>query len=250
MTGDLLPLLIIPAIDLKDGRCVRLCQGDMRAETIYSDNPAAMAAHWEGQGARLLHVVDLNGAIEGYPCNLRHIEEILRAVTIPVQVGGGIRSLDVLRTYAGLGLRRMVLGTAALQNPALIEKACAEFPQQILIGIDARDGRVAMQGWTTISDTPATDLLRSLLAFPLGGVIYTDISRDGMMQGPNLNALREIAEYSSVPVIASGGVTRVEDLVAIQALGPRIQGVIVGKALYEGRLRLEDAKRAMVRDNV
>jgi phosphoribosylformimino-5-aminoimidazole carboxamide ribotide isomerase len=237
-------MLVIPAIDLKDGRCVRLRQGDLREETVYSDDPPAMARHWEAQGARLLHLVDLNGAVEGGPRNLAQIEAILRAVSIPVQVGGGIRSLDTVRDYLSRGVARVVLGTAVLQYPALIGEACAEFPAKVLVGIDARDGRVALRGWTALSDTTATDLVRSLSAYPLAGVIYTDIARDGMMEGPNLTALRAMSECSPVPVIASGGITRVADLVAIKALGPRMEGAIVGKALYEGKLDLQEALNA------
>ncbi len=240
-------MLVIPAIDLKDGRCVRLRQGDMQQETVYSNDPAAMAVHWERQGARLLHIVDLNGAVEGRPCNLEQIDSILKAVTIPIQVGGGIRSLETVRAYLSRGARRVVLGTAALQEPALIGKACAEFPSRILVGIDARDGRVAVRGWTAVSDTKAADLMGILSGHPLAGIIYTDITRDGMMEGPNLVALRAMVDFSPVPIIASGGITRVEDLLAIRSLGPRIQGVIVGKALYEGRLPLEAALQAVAR---
>jgi phosphoribosylformimino-5-aminoimidazole carboxamide ribotide isomerase len=240
-------MLVIPAIDLKDGRCVRLRQGDMQQETVYSNDPAAMAVHWERQGARLLHIVDLNGAVEGRPCNLDQIDSILKAVTIPIQVGGGIRSLETVRAYLSRGARRVVLGTAALQEPALIGKACAEFPSRILVGIDARDGRVAVRGWTAVSDTKAADLMGILSGHPLAGIIYTDITRDGMMEGPNLVALRAMVDFSPVPIIASGGITRVEDLLAIRSLGPRIQGVIVGKALYEGRLPLEAALQAVAR---
>lgn len=240
-------MLVIPAIDLKDGRCVRLRQGDMQQETVYSNDPAAMAVQWERQGARLLHIVDLNGAVEGRPCNLDQIDSILKAVTIPIQIGGGIRSLETVRTYLSRGARRVVLGTAALQEPALIGKACAEFPSRILVGIDARDGRVAVRGWTAVSDTKTADLMDILSGHPLAGIIYTDIDRDGMMEGPNLVALRAMVDFSPVPIIASGGITRVEDLLAIRSLGPRIQGVIVGKALYEGRLPLEAALQAVAR---
>ena len=240
-------MIIIPAIDLKDGRCVRLRQGDMLQETVYSDAPAAMAAHWERQGARLLHVVDLNGAVDGRPRNLDQIEAILRAVTIPIQIGGGVRSLETVRIYLSMGVHRVVLGTAVLQEPTLVEKACAEFPARILVGIDAREGRVALQGWTKVSDTKATDLVGTLASHALAGVIYTDIARDGMMVGPNLAALRVMAERSPVPVIASGGITRVEDLLALKSQGPRIEGAIVGKALYEGRLALSVATKAVSR---
>lgn len=237
-------MLVIPAIDLKDGRCVRLRQGDLRQETVYSEDAVAMALQWERLGARLLHVVDLNGAIEGQPRNLTQIEALLQAVSIPVQVGGGIRTMDAIRRVLSHGASRAVLGTAALHDPALLKQACTEFPGRILAGIDARHGKVAVQGWTVVSDTSACDLLRQLGDHALGGVIYTDIARDGMLEGPNLESLREVVECSPVPVIASGGISGMEDLRAIRALGPRIEGVIVGKALYDGKLSLPDAIKA------
>lgn len=237
-------MLIIPAVDLKDGRCVRLRQGDLQAETVYSDDPASMAIQWERRGARMLHLVDLNGAVEGQPKNQAGIEAIVKAVSIPVQVGGGVRDLESVRRYLDGGVRRVVLGTAALRDRGLLEKACAQYPARILVGIDARNGKVAVQGWTSQSETLATDLLKSLADCPLAGVIYTDIARDGMLQGPNLVALREIAARSPVPVIASGGITKVEDIRAIKSLGPRIEGTIVGKALYDGKLDLQVALAA------
>ncbi|MGH7250926.1 MAG: 1-(5-phosphoribosyl)-5-[(5-phosphoribosylamino)methylideneamino] imidazole-4-carboxamide isomerase, partial [Nitrospiraceae bacterium] len=179
-------MILIPAIDLKDGRCVRLRQGDMRRETVYSEDPAAMALHWEQIGAPLLHVVDLNGAIEGRPGNLAQIEAILNAVSVPVQVGGGVRTLDTVRTYLGCGAKRVVMGTAVLQDRAVLEGACELFPERILVGIDAKNGKVAVKGWTAVSDTSARDLVKTLAGLNLAGVIYTDISRDGMLQGPDL----------------------------------------------------------------
>jgi len=229
-------MLVIPAIDLKDGRCVRLRQGDMREETVYSEDPAAMALYWEGLGARLLHVVDLNGAIEGEPRNFSQIEAILKRAAGPVQIGGGIRTIDTIRLYLSHGASRVVLGTAALQDRTLLERACAEFPNRILVGIDARDGTVAVRGWTSLSDVSVMELLQTLSGYSLCGVIHTDIARDGMLEGPNLVALREIVEGSPVPVIASGGITRVEDIRAIRSLGLRVEGAIVGKALYDGKL--------------
>lgn len=238
-------MLVIPAIDLKDGRCVRLRQGDLGQETVYSDNPGAVARHWERQGARLLHVVDLNGAVEGRPHNGEAIGEILKAVAIPIQVGGGIRTIQAVREYLARGVQRVVLGTAALQEPALVAQASAEFPSRILVGIDARDGRVAVRGWTTLGTATARDLVRALSGYSLAAVIYTDIARDGMMEGPNLEALRAMAESSPYPLIASGGITRVTDLVAIKDLGGAIAGAIVGRALYEGRLSLTMAIEAV-----
>ena len=237
-------MLIIPAIDLKDGRCVRLQQGDMRRETIYSEDPAAVALQWEQLGAPLLHVVDLNGAIEGRPANLAQIEAILNAVSVPVQVGGGVRTLDTVRTYLGCGAKRVVMGTAVLQDRAVLEDACELFPERILVGIDAKNGKVAVKGWTAVSDTSARDLVKTLAGLNLAGVIYTDISRDGMLAGPDLSSLKAFVKDSPVPVIASGGITRIEDIRAIQALDPRIEGVIVGKALYDGKLDLKAALKA------
>jgi phosphoribosylformimino-5-aminoimidazole carboxamide ribotide isomerase len=234
-------MLVIPAIDLKGGRCVRLRQGDMQEETVYSEDPASVARRWEQEGAQLLHVVDLDGAVEGRPSNLPQIEAVLKAVSVPVQVGGGVRSLETVRSYFGRGVRRVVLGTAAIQDRELLIRASAEFPGSVWLGLDARDGRLAIRGWTALSDQSVTALLPSLKPYPLGGVIYTDISRDGMLSGPNLSALREVVEASPFPVIASGGISCLEDILAIGALGARVEGVIVGKALYEGRLQLREA---------
>jgi phosphoribosylformimino-5-aminoimidazole carboxamide ribotide isomerase len=238
-------VILIPAIDLKDGRCVRLRQGDMRQETIYSEDPAAVALQWEQLGAPLLHVVDLNGAIEGRPANLAQIEAILNAVSVPIQVGGGVRTLDTVRTYLGCGAKRVVMGTAVLQDRAVLEDACELFPERILVGIDAKNGKVAVKGWTAVSDTSARDLVKTLAGLNLAGVIYTDISRDGMLEGPDLSSLKAFVKDSPVPVIASGGITRIEDIRAIQALDPRIEGVIVGKALYDGKLDLKAALAAV-----
>jgi len=238
-------VLLIPAIDLKDGRCVRLRQGDMRRETIYSEDPVAVALQWEQLGAPLLHVVDLNGAIEGRPANLAQIEAILNAVSVPIQVGGGVRTRDTVRTYLGCGAKRVVMGTAVLQDRAVLEDACELFPERILVGIDAKNGKVAVKGWTAVSDTSARDLVKTLAGLNLAGVIYTDISRDGMLEGPDLSSLKAFVKDSPVSVIASGGITRIEDIRAIQALDPRIEGVIVGKALYDGKLDLKAALAAV-----
>jgi len=239
-------MLVIPAIDLKDGHCVRLRQGDLQQETVYSKNPAAMASHWQEQGAQWLHLVDLNGAVDGLPRNLSHIEAILRSVSMPVQVGGGIRTIETVRLYFSRGVRRVVLGTSALNNPAFLMEASKEFPDRIIVGIDVRDGRVAVHGWTRVSDTSVTDMVRQLVGYPITAIIYTDIAKDGMLAGPNLAALREMVDYSPVPVIASGGITQLDDLRAVQSLGPRIEGAIVGKALYDGQLNLRDAIRAVM----
>ena len=238
-------MIVIPAIDLKDGRCVRLRQGDMAAETLYSTDVPAMARQWQQQGAGLIHVVDLNGAVDGEPRNLPEIQSVIKTVSVKVQVGGGIRNIDTVRRYLTSGVSRVVLGTAALTDRKFLEQACKEFPRRILLGLDARDGKVAMKGWTAVSETKAIDLLKELSGYELGAVIYTDIARDGMLDGPNIQALREVVERSSFPVIASGGITRVEDLMAIRSLGPRIEGAIVGKALYDGKLDYASAVKAL-----
>lgn len=238
-------MLVIPAIDLKDGQCVRLRQGDLNQPTVYSEDPAAMAAHWQQRGGRLLHLVDLNGAVDGQPRNFSFIDKILTAVSIPVQVGGGIRTIETVRLYFSRGVHRLVLGTSALNNPTFLTQACKEFPSRILVGIDARDGKVAVHGWTHVSGTSVTDLVRQLAGYPLAGIIYTDIAKDGMLAGPNLAALREMVGCSPVPVIASGGITCLDDLRAIQSLGSRIAGAIVGKALYDGKLDLTEAIQAV-----
>ena len=238
-------MLVIPAIDLKDGRCVRLRQGNMAAETVYSDDVASVAGKWQQAGATVIHVVDLNGAVNGEPQNLPQIEAVIKTVSVKVQIGGGIRNLDTLRRYLNAGVSRVVLGTAALTDREFLEQACKEFPRRILLGLDARDGNVAVKGWTAVSDTKAIDLLKELSGYAIGAVIYTDISRDGMLSGPNLPALKEVVEYSSFPVIASGGISSVKDLKAVQALGPRIEGAIVGKALYDGQLDYRTAVAAL-----
>ncbi|MCP9451440.1 MAG: 1-(5-phosphoribosyl)-5-[(5-phosphoribosylamino)methylideneamino]imidazole-4-carboxamide isomerase [Nitrospira sp.] len=238
-------MLVIPAIDLKDGRCVRLRQGDLAAETVYSDDPVAVARRWEEQGAPLIHVVDLNGAVEGGPRNLSQIEAIVKAVGVAVQVGGGIRSIETVRQYLRAGVARVVLGTAALLDRAFLRQACWEFPGRILLGLDARGGKVAVKGWTAVSDITAVALLKDVSDYAIRAVIYTDIARDGMLSGPNLTALEELIACSSFPVIASGGISRIEDLLAVRALGPRVEGAIVGKALYDGRMEYRAVVKAL-----
>ncbi|MGH7208563.1 MAG: 1-(5-phosphoribosyl)-5-[(5-phosphoribosylamino)methylideneamino]imidazole-4-carboxamide isomerase [Nitrospiraceae bacterium] len=234
-------MLIIPAIDLKDGQCVRLMQGNMHQATVYSDDPAAMARQWQDQGAQLLHVVDLNGAFEGEPKNLAHVEAIVNAVSIPIQVGGGIRSLDTVRMYLGAGAKRVVMGTTALRHREVVEEILDIFPERVVVSIDAKNGLVATDGWKTITNVTARDAIASLSGLALAAVMYTDIAKDGMMAGPNLLSLQIIVDTSPVPVIASGGVTNLDDIKAIKALGPKVEGVILGKALYEGKLNLAQA---------
>lgn len=241
-------MLVIPAIDLKDGRCVRLRQGDMAAETVYSEDIVAVARNWQKCGAGLIHVVDLNGAVGGEPKNLSQIEAVRKAVTVDVQVGGGIRTIETVRRYLKAGVSRVVLGTAALTDRAFLEQACTEFPRQVVLGLDARDGKVAVKGWTAVSETKAIDLLREVRGLEIGAVIYTDIARDGMLNGPNLTALKEVVASSAFPVIASGGISRVEDLLAVRLLGPQITGAIVGKALYDGKLDYQTALAALSKE--
>ncbi|HSA87119.1 MAG TPA: 1-(5-phosphoribosyl)-5-[(5-phosphoribosylamino)methylideneamino]imidazole-4-carboxamide isomerase [Nitrospira sp.] len=238
-------MLIIPAIDLKDGRCVRLRQGDMAAETVYSDDVTEVARRWQQKGASLIHIVDLNGAIDGEPKNLPQIESILQAVRVKVQVGGGIRTTETVRRYLNAGVSRVVLSTAALTDRALLEQVCLEFPRRIVLGLDARDGRVAVKGWTAVSNVKAIDLLKELSGCAVAAVVYTDIARDGMLNGPNLPALKEIAEFSSFPLIASGGITSLGDLKSVQSIGSKIEGAIIGKALYDGKLDYQAAVAAV-----
>ncbi len=234
-------MMVIPAIDLKDGRCVRLRQGDMTRETTYSHDPTAVARQWEALGAPRLHVVDLNGAVNGSPHHMEHVCDIAGAVSIPVQVGGGLRSVAAIEAYVSRGVRQVVLGTAALENPSFLAEACERFPDTIFVGVDVKQGNVAVRGWTALSDSTPDRVLASLAAYPVAGVILTDISRDGMLEGPNVEALRHAVRACPVPLIASGGVTRVEDIRAVKQLGGKIAGVIVGKALYEGALDLPAA---------
>lgn len=237
-------MIVIPAIDLKDGRCVRLRQGRMQDETVYAQDPAEVARRWETEGAQLLHVVDLNGAVEGTPRNHAAIENILKAVTIPVQVGGGIRTLETIESYLSSGVERVVLGTAVVRDRALLQEACNRFPGRVIVGVDAKGGKVAVQGWTDVADLDAADFVVRLAGLPVYAVIYTDIARDGMLEGPNLEGLRRMSDACPVPLIASGGITRTEDLRLLRALGPKVIGAILGKALYEGLLDLRSAMAA------
>ncbi len=235
-------MIVIPAIDLKEGKCVRLEQGLMDKDTVFSDNPAAQARVWQDQGAELLHIVDLDGAFAGQPKNRDAIETILKAITIPAQLGGGIRDIATIEAYLSLGLSRVIIGTAAQRNPELVREACSKFPGQIVVGIDAKNGMVAVQGWAELTDITAVDLAGKFEGFGVSAIIYTDISRDGMLQGPNLEATKALAEAVSIPVIASGGVSSlkdIENLMAIEASG--VTGVITGKAVYTGAIKLNEA---------
>ena len=235
-------MIVIPAIDLKEGKCVRLEQGLMERDTVFCDNPAEQALKWQRQGAELLHIVDLDGAFAGEPKNRGAIEAIVKALAIPTQLGGGIRDIPTIEAYLSLGIGRVILGTAAQRNPALVEEACRLFPGRIVVGIDAKNGMVAVQGWAEVTGVTAVELARKFEGFGVAAIIYTDISRDGMMQGPNIAATRELAEAITIPVIASGGVSSladIENLMAIESSG--VAGAITGKAIYTGAIKLADA---------
>ncbi len=233
---------IIPAIDLKGGKCVRLVQGDMDRDTIYSDDPVATAKMWMEKGATRLHVVDLDGAVKGRPVNGEFIESIIDSLTIPVQVGGGIRDIETIDFYISLGADRVILGTAAQDNPDLVIKACDIYHDRIVVGIDAKNGLVAVKGWKEITSKRAIDLAGEFEDYGVAAIIYTDISRDGMMQGPNIEATRELALSVDIPVIASGGVSSLEDIKALLPLErDGVEGIITGRAIYTGALKLEEA---------
>ncbi len=231
-------LTIYPAIDLKDGRCVRLRQGEMDQATVYADDPAALAVVWRDAGFRWLHVVDLNGAFAGRPVNAACVTAILTAVDLPVQLGGGIRDMAGIETWLDAGVRRVILGSAAARNPALVIEACKQFPGRIAVGIDARDGLVATEGWAETSAMQAAELGLRFEDAGVTAIIYTDIGRDGMLTGLNLDQTLDLAARLTTPVIASGGVGSLDDLAALRlvAAGTRIEGVIVGRALYDGRV--------------
>ncbi len=232
-------MLLIPAIDLKDGHCVRLKQGDMDQATIFSEDPAAMARNWLGKGARRLHLVDLNGAFAGKPQNFIAIRSILKAVgeDIPVQLGGGIRDLDTIEKYIDGGLRYVIIGTAAVKNPGFLKDACSAFGGHIIVGLDAKDGKVATDGWSKLTGHDVVDLAKRFQDYGVEAVIYTDIGRDGMMTGVNIEATVRLAQALSVPVIASGGLNSLEDVAALMAVEAEgITGCIAGRAIYEGKL--------------
>ena len=235
-------MLIIPAIDLKEGRCVRLQRGVMSTATIYSDNPVLTARGWEAKGAQWLHVVDLDGAFAKEPRNLAAIAAIVDSVHIPVQVGGGIRTLDTLARYLEIGVERVVMGTAAHSNPEILEQACQRFPGKVVLGIDSRQGRVAIEGWSQTTEVGSGDLAARFENLNLAAIVYTDISRDGMQTGPNVEATRTLARAVKTPVIASGGVGNLDHIRALLPLEQDgVIGVIVGRALYSGSVELSEA---------
>jgi phosphoribosylformimino-5-aminoimidazole carboxamide ribotide isomerase len=231
-------VLLIPAIDLKDGRCVRLRQGRMDDETVFSDDPVEMAARWVGEGARRLHLVDLNGAFAGMPVNGEAIRAIAaRFPDLPIQVGGGIRDEGTIEAYLRAGVRYCIIGTQAVKEPELVTRACRSFPGRIIVGLDAKDGQVAIQGWAEVTEHRVADLARRFEGDGVAAIVYTDIGRDGMMTGPNIGATRALAEAIETPVIASGGITNLDDVRALaQSAGSGIVAAITGRAIYEGTL--------------
>ena len=234
-------MILYPAIDLKDGNCVRLIKGDMTQSTVFSDSPATQARAFQDAGCEWLHLVDLNGAFAGEPINGAAVEAILAATDVPAQLGGGIRDMATIERWIERGIARVILGTVAVENPALVREAATAFPGQVAVGIDARDGRVATKGWATETDVMVTDLAKSFEDAGVAAIIYTDINRDGAMQGPNVQATADLARAVSIPVIASGGVSSLADLEALRDCGAPLNGAISGRALYDGAIDLGEA---------
>lgn len=235
-------MILYPAIDLKDGQCVRLLRGEIDKATVFSSSPADQAASFESAGFSWLHVVDLNGAFEGRPVNAAAVKAILSRIAMPVQLGGGIRNMAQIADWLEAGVSRVILGTVALRNPHLVKEACRQFPGQVAVGIDAKEGRVAVAGWAEVSDSQAADLARRFEDAGVCAIIYTDISRDGAMQGPNVEETVRLAESISTPVIASGGISSVADIARYkEAEGSGIEGVIIGRALYDGAVKPAEA---------
>ena len=235
-------MIIYPAIDIRGGRCVRLTEGRFDAETVFADDPAEMALKWAGMGAEFLHLVDLDGALAGEGKNVPVIERILQSVNIPVQLGGGIRNLETIEKLLALGVTRLILGSAAVNNPQLVEEACKKYPGHIAVGIDAKNGEVAIEGWGKGSGVAATELAKQMAAYGVETIIYTDISRDGMLSGVNVEATAALARSCGVPIIASGGVASLEDICRVKAVeSDGVQGCIIGKAIYNGAVDLKAA---------
>jgi phosphoribosylformimino-5-aminoimidazole carboxamide ribotide isomerase len=239
-------MILFPAIDLKDGQCVRLKLGDMDQATVFNDDPAAQALSFEAQGFEWLHLVDLNGAFAGKPVNKTAVEAILGAVKIPVQLGGGIRNLGQIESWLNQGIRRVILGTVALRDPALVREACRMFPGRIAVGIDAKGGRVAVEGWAETSDLAATDLARRFSDAGVSAIIFTDVDRDGILKGLNIESTLELARAVPIPVIASGGLASMDDIHRMLHPDCRIlEGAISGRALYDGRIDVPEALRLL-----
>lgn len=237
-------MILYPAIDLKDGQCVRLRLGDMDQSTVFNDDPAAQAREFAEAGAEWLHLVDLNGAFEGKPVNAAPVEAILAALDIPIQLGGGIRDLATIDAWLERGIRRVILGTVAVKDPDLVRAACVKWPGRIAVGIDAKGGKVAVEGWAEVSELTAEALAAEFEGAGVAAIIYTDVDRDGILAGPNIEATARLAAATPIPVIASGGVSSLEDLLAVQANGT-IAGAISGRALYDGRIDLREALSAL-----
>ena len=233
-------MLVIPAIDLKDGKCVRLLQGRKEDATVYSDDPAATARKWESLGAKLIHIVDLDGAFSGRQKNIESIIAIRKSVRAGLELGGGIRDMDRIEKLIALGINRVILGTVAVERPELVAEASKKFPGNIIVGIDAKDGMVAVKGWVEVSAVAAKELAKKMEQLGAAGIIYTDISRDGMLTGPNIEATREIVEAVKIPVIASGGVSSIDDIKRLMDI-KGLWGAITGKAIYTGKLDLKEA---------
>ena len=235
-------MIIYPAIDLKNGQCVRLYKGDMNKDTVYNDDPADQALSWARAGFSWLHVVDLDGAVRGAPANHAAVQKIIKAADIPVQLGGGIRTMAQIEKWLNEGVSRVILGTIAVRDPDLVKTACHEFPGQIVVGIDARGGKVAVEGWVETSDMEATELARIFEDVGVSAIIYTDIDRDGTGEGVNVVSTISLAQNTSIPVIASGGVGSLDDLKLVRDAGEYgVEGVVIGKALYDGRVMPQDA---------
>ena len=237
-------LILYPAIDLKDGQCVRLRLGDMEQSTVFNDDPAAQAQEFAAAGCTCLHLVDLNGAFEGQPMNAEAVEAILSAIDIPVQLGGGIRDMATIDAWLGRGIRRVILGTVAVKDPDLVRAACEKWPGRVAVGIDAKGGKVAIEGWAEVSELTAETLAGEFEGVGVSAIIYTDVDRDGVLAGANIEATARLAGSTAIPVIASGGVASLDDLLAIQANGT-IAGAIIGRALYDGRISFEEALAAL-----
>ncbi|KHQ51939.1 MULTISPECIES: 1-(5-phosphoribosyl)-5-[(5-phosphoribosylamino)methylideneamino]imidazole-4-carboxamide isomerase [Mameliella] len=238
-------MILYPAIDLKDGKAVRLLRGDMDKATVFNDDPAAQALEFVAQGCEWLHLVDLNGAFAGEPVNAAAVEAILKQTKTPTQLGGGIRDMATIEMWLGKGLSRVILGTVAVERPELVREAARAFPGQVAVGIDAKDGRVATKGWAEVTQVDAVDLARSYEDAGVAAIIYTDINRDGAMQGPNVEATAALANAVTIPVIASGGVSSIKDLKALRDCGAPLNGAISGRALYDGAIDLKAALEAL-----
>lgn len=237
-------MIIIPAIDIKDGECVRLSRGDMSRATIYSKNPAEVAQRWQSLGAQRLHLVDLDGAVSGCPRNKDVVQDICSSVSMHIELGGGIRTLETIEQYVEAGVDSVILGTAAIEDPALFQESCRRYPGRIIAGIDARSGMVSVRGWTETSAVKAVDFARGLDSSAVEAIIFTDISRDGMLSGPNIDSTAELARSVSIPVIASGGISSLQDIRNLIAVPPPgIFGAVIGRALYTGDVDLQDCLR-------